>query len=220
MLKTQELVPEIYYKESRDFQLLGRIYDIIFNYLKTNIDTITNNPLSENTDSTLLDLVSTTLGFKSLHNYNSDQLKAMSSAFVGIIRGKGSIKSIETSINTLLQVQGIKESCTIIITTTDPYVANIYVSPDFNDLNLFNDLLNYILPAGMGCNLIRQNLFSNDSTTKLTTGNIQNITQKASYETSYVPQNLGSEELPTVQVIGGAYDNAVVMPYESNAEKA
>ena len=30
MIKTQELTPEVYYKKSRDFQILGRIYDIIF----------------------------------------------------------------------------------------------------------------------------------------------------------------------------------------------
>ena len=31
MIKTQNKVPSVYYKESRDFQLLGRIKDVIFN---------------------------------------------------------------------------------------------------------------------------------------------------------------------------------------------
>lgn len=222
MLKTQELVPEIYCNQSRDFQLLGRVYDIVFNYLKTNIDTIVNNPLSSSTDSTLLDLVVTTLGFKSLHNYNSDQLAAVASTFVKVLSQKGSLRSIETTINTILQVQNIKESCVLSLDADDKYILNIYVPAKFSDLNLLNDILNYILPAGMEYNLIRQNLSSSGSTSISYLNNSSSVEAKESCTTSYVPKSLTNGEIlvapSTYNIIGGSYDNAVVMPYQEDAE--
>ena len=40
MIKLQDYTPEVYYKQSRDFQFLGRLYDVILNAVKTNSDMI------------------------------------------------------------------------------------------------------------------------------------------------------------------------------------
>ena len=38
MIKLQNLTPEVYYKESRVFQFIGRLYDIVLNSVKTETD--------------------------------------------------------------------------------------------------------------------------------------------------------------------------------------
>ena len=53
MIKTKNLTPENYYKQSRDFQLIGRIFDFVLNYLKTNVDAVSNNPFSEDFEDIL-----------------------------------------------------------------------------------------------------------------------------------------------------------------------
>ena len=40
MIKLQELTPSVYYEQSRDFQFIGRLYDIVLNYIKTNADNL------------------------------------------------------------------------------------------------------------------------------------------------------------------------------------
>lgn len=79
MIKTQTLTPGIYYKESRDFQLFGRLYDGIFNYLKTEIDLISKFPLQNNQDTSFVELLLKTLGFRNLREYQTDQLLKLAS---------------------------------------------------------------------------------------------------------------------------------------------
>ena len=74
MIKTQLLTPEVYYKESRDFQFFGRLYDIIFNYLKTEIDLIRSFPNNNTQDTKFLELILKTLNFRNLREYQLDQL--------------------------------------------------------------------------------------------------------------------------------------------------
>ena len=85
MIKSQNLVPNIYYNESRDFQLFGRIYDIIFNYAKTNIDLMENFPINNYTDSKLIELLARTLGFNNKLSYRNDDLNAICNVFITLI---------------------------------------------------------------------------------------------------------------------------------------
>lgn len=150
MIKTYTRVPEVYYKESRDFQLLGRIYDFIFNYNKTGIDLIKNNPISDNSDTKLLDLVSSTLGFESKHNYSITALRALAQSFVRIIRKKGSLEAIEDCIRLLLRAQNLNAQPNIerFDYENDTHGVTIYIPAELKDISLLEDMLDYILPAG------------------------------------------------------------------------
>ena len=68
-MRVVDLVPEVYYRESRDFSYLGRLLEIVFNHVKTGSDLVNSNPLNEDIYSSMLDILSTTLGFESKHNY-------------------------------------------------------------------------------------------------------------------------------------------------------
>ena len=64
MIKLQNLTPEIYYKQSRDFQLIGRLFDIVLNYVKTNADNLYSLPIGNDMNENLLNLLSYTLVLK------------------------------------------------------------------------------------------------------------------------------------------------------------
>lgn len=154
MIKTQSLVPTVYYRESRDFQLFGRLYDIIFNYAKTNVDLMTNFPINKNTDSKLLELLSRTLGFEAKANYHNKDLNAICSVFIQLMKEKGSLKSIERLLRTILNAEGIDEKFSIkqkAATAETSITLDIYI-PDIitnSEIALLENILDYILPAGV-----------------------------------------------------------------------
>jgi len=158
MIKIQDLVPDIYYNHSRDFQFIGRLYDVVLNSIKTNSDLVYNVPLSDNSDSRLVDLMALTLGFKSKHRYNIKQLTAMCSIFMSILRQKGTLNAIDTACKALLTAEGITEDAFIEKETGEngETIVTIFVPQELTDLNLLKDLLTYILPAGCSCNIIRE----------------------------------------------------------------
>ena len=56
MIQTKHLTPTIYTKMSRDFQLLGSLYDVILNNVKTNADLIYHLPLGVSNTLDTMDL--------------------------------------------------------------------------------------------------------------------------------------------------------------------
>lgn len=152
MLKTQKLTPEIYYKESRDFQLLGRIYDFIFNYVKTEIDLIKTFPLNNNQDTSFIELLLKTLGFKPLKEYQINQLLALASVWINLIKNKGSLTAIDTLIKTILKIENIKENYTINLDLNQDIPTVIIQIREYinsQDIALIEEVLDYILPIGV-----------------------------------------------------------------------
>jgi hypothetical protein len=154
MIRLQELTPEIYYKQSRDFQFIGRLYDIVLNYSKTNADSLYNLPIGDDMNESLLNLLSYTLGFKSNKNYNSKQLLAICSVLPEIIKHKGSLQAIITAVNALLGAEGTKQSLDYEIVPKKS--ITLYLDQNLSDLSLLRDLLVYILPAGISCSFVKE----------------------------------------------------------------
>ena len=153
LIKFQDLTPEVYYKRSRDFQYIGRLFDLVLNNAKMNTDIISSLPLNPDMDPRLLDLLALTLGFKSKHEYNTKQLAALCSIFPFVLRNKGSKLAIEMACNALLNAEGITKEASIEVSNQ---TVSIFLPSELSDLNLLKDLLNYILPAGMSCSLIQE----------------------------------------------------------------
>lgn len=147
MIKTINLVPEVLYSRSRDFQFLGRSFDVVFNYAKMNIDLMSGLPLSANTDDSMMLLVSKTLGFETRHQYNSQDLKNICSVFIDLVRNKGTKSAIERAVRTLMNAQNISGTPKVNVDRTN-HVLRIYVPYGLKDLVLLEDLFDYILPAG------------------------------------------------------------------------
>lgn len=159
MIKLQEYTPEVYYKQSRDFQFIGRLYDLVLNSVKTNADMIYDIPSSDAAGSKMIDLLTLTLGFKARHNYNVKQLAAICSILPTILRNKGTLLAIKIACQALLNAEGITDNANIIADWTENpasiFSLIIYIPPALTDLSLLLDLLSYILPAGISCEIYR-----------------------------------------------------------------
>ena len=184
LIKFQDLTPEVYYKRSRDFQYIGRLFDLVLNNAKMNTDIISSLPLNPDMDPRLLDLLALTLGFKSKHEYNTKQLAALCSIFPFVLRNKGSKLAIETACNALLNAEGITKEASVEVSNQ---TVSIFLPSELSDLNLLKDLLNYILPAGMSCSLIQQATLVPPSSTTLV--NYQD------YVVNYTNTSKGSKDL-------------------------
>jgi hypothetical protein len=163
MIRLQDLTPAVYYEQSRDFQFIGRLYDLVLNYSKTNAANLYNLPFGKNMDEQLLNLLALTLGFKPTKNYNSKQLRAICSALPTILKHKGSIQALILATNALLAAEGVKQP--LDYTMHPKQGITLYVAQELDDLSLFTDLLDYLLPAGLSCNIIKESQHVNEITT-------------------------------------------------------
>ena len=166
MIKLQDLTPSVYYEQSRDFQFIGRLYDIVLNYVKTNADNLYTLPIGKNMDEKLLNLLAFTLGFQSKHHYNSKQLLAICSVLPLILKNKGSLNAILIAVNSILYAEGISQALDYEFKNNN---LVLYLSQDLSDLTLLKDIMIYILPAGIGCDMIKEIQSVNKIETILTT---------------------------------------------------
>lgn len=166
MIKLQELTPSVYYEQSRDFQFIGRLYDIVLNYVKTNADNLYTLPIGKNMDEKLLNLLAFTLGFQSKHHYNSKQLLAICSVLPLILKNKGSLNAVLIAVNSILYAEGISQALDYEFKNNN---LVLYLSQDLSDLTLLKDIMIYILPAGIGCDMIKEIQSVNKIETILTT---------------------------------------------------
>ena len=178
MINIEHITPEVYSRESRDFQLFERTYNLLFNYVKTNVDLMENFPINNNTDSRLIELLCRTLGFENKVNYRNDDLNSLCSIFIDIIKNKGTMGAIETLVRTILNIEGIKATSiteskyrivpdeeiivdNVRLKTIGIYISEIASNPE---LKLLEDVLDYIMPAGMLYNIYNTSIASDNET--------------------------------------------------------
>lgn len=178
MIKTKNLVPSIYYNKSRDFQAIGRVFEVLYNYAKTNADLILNSY----EDVKMLDLLVKTLGFNSKHNYNTDDLVTLCNIFIAILKDKGSLTSVNEAVTALLNAQHVEKNFLVVdsidyTTNKKAHSVDIYVPKELTDLILLEDLFDYILPAGYTYRFIYATFPGGDDsiTTKTSVDSITNV---------------------------------------------
>lgn len=118
--------------------------------MKTAADNVGVEP-TERTDSNIIALLVNTLGFETKHEYAIKDLVYVASSFSEMLRKKGSLESIELAIKTLLNAQKISSN---VIEKFYEYDSEkkellIRIPSDMVDLVLLDDILDYILPAGV-----------------------------------------------------------------------
>ena len=154
MIKTELLVPCNYYIRSRDFQLLGRVLDCIFNSAKSYSDMIQYDTICNNTDKRLLDLITKTIGFETKRKYDELDLFVLCSAFKSILKNKGTLAAVEDCVRVLLKAQNIHKPFRVYDLSSEtpgemkPFKLEILVPDELTDIALLEDMLDYVLPAG------------------------------------------------------------------------
>lgn len=153
MINFYNQVPSIYVNASRDFQYLSWLINIVLNSVKHNVDDIYSLP-SNNIDPRLAELLAMTLGFKIKRNYDQKQLLALVSIIPSILKYKGTDKAIVMAMDALVTASGAVGSGSVEIKGS---VLEVTIPKELVDTTLFIDLLDYILPAGMTCRIIKKN---------------------------------------------------------------
>lgn len=166
MIKLYDYTPEIYYKESRDFQFIGRLFDLVLNYSKTNADLIYALPFSDNSDEQLTELLSLTLGFKAKRKYTTKQLRAICSVFSEIMKNKGTIKAFLIACAAIFNAEGITTEVEYELLENNSRLV-LYVPPALGDTTLLTDLFSYIIPAGVSFDIIKLILSKTATKTEL-----------------------------------------------------
>lgn len=166
MISVYESTPRKYYDDSRDFQFLGRVFEVLFNYLKMNVDLSLSNQISANSDIRMLPLLAKTLGFESKHEYNTEDLKALCSSFVSIVRKKGSMEGINEAVSAFLSAQNIETEASPERNPSDYMDLQVYLPAEVRDATLLEDVFDYILPAGMTYNFVTASSSRKPSTTE------------------------------------------------------
>jgi hypothetical protein len=152
MINFSKQVPSIYTNASRDFQFIEQLIDIVLNSVKHDIDSIYALPVSTY-DAKITELLALTLGFKVKRNYDKNQLAALVGVLPSILKYKGTIRAITLAAEVLIKASGTTGdfSCTV-----NNAHLEVILPEDLLDVTLFSDLLDYILPAGMTCRIIRE----------------------------------------------------------------
>jgi hypothetical protein len=153
MINFYNQVPTIYTSASRDFQYLSWLINIVLNSVKHNVDDLYKLPTTK-TDPRLAEILAMTLGFKVKRNYNQKQLMALVSIIPSILKYKGTEKAVTMSLAALVNAAGAPGDFSCSVSGTQ---LTITVPKGLIDITLFIDLLDYILPAGMTCRIVRKN---------------------------------------------------------------
>lgn len=146
-LRLQNNVPEIYVNESRDFQLLCRLYDCIINGVKFDIDSIQHITDTSHCNSRLLDLLKTRLGFFNDKNIYSDDMRFVLEAFPYIIKYKGSKKGIIETLCLFMKINGFNSESVLTI-DNENYIIKIGIGAPVTNTEILDEVLKYIIPTG------------------------------------------------------------------------
>ena len=169
MINIKNQVPSVYYNASRDFQVLGHLYEIVLNYSKTNADMLYLLPTGLEADTRSTELLALTLGFKLRRNYDKAQLAALVSIFPRLVKMKGTIQAVNLAGNALIKASGVPGAFE---SELKNHVLTIKVPQELSDTTLLLDLLPYIIPFGIRVSIIRTTIIKQNLTTSIGTTSI------------------------------------------------
>lgn len=195
MLRLQENVPQVYIKESRDFQLLIRLYDVLSQAVKFDVDTMVNVNDSFLIKEELLDLLCTKLGFFPKHNFDSNALRYILNTFPYLIKLKGSKKSINEAVNMLFRLENIFNNEVLIINNEEKGLIEIRSKQNLRNLKALEELMRYLLPIGYTYTFELSQSSGADTTLEITSESISSNTLTFEESTSVVTGSEDSDEI-------------------------
>lgn len=167
MVRTETQVPSNYYTRSRDFQLLGRIFDLSMNSSKDFADSVLGCADGSALDGRMLPLLAKTVGFDCRDGHAASDLLMACRGFKSILRRKGSEQAIVDCVSLLMRSQNVDSTFDVTIinkrsetgadgkdVSVPVYEVRVMVPKELNDIALLEDLLDYVLPAGYVLNII------------------------------------------------------------------
>ena len=153
MIDIVKQTPWEYSSQSRDYQVIARLYTALFNYVKTYIDNM--SIWDTNIDNRLTMLRAKTLNFEPDHSWDLDDLEAVTTCFKYLMRNKGTVKALEYCVDILMRIENIVGESLDEVVTMSNYNVTIRVPEDLFTLGIIEDLVKYLLPSGLTYNIIK-----------------------------------------------------------------
>lgn len=164
IFRLQDWVPYVYPAYSRDFQLLCRLYDVILNGVKYDIDGISRLVNTHECKSTVLQLLQTKLGFFSEKDFTDTTLRLILEGFSALVKKKGTKEAIEEAIYIFLKINNLETTIKVDVIEGNPSSAQkatfgrnitdhcivVGIESAFQDLLPLQEMLKYIIPFGYG----------------------------------------------------------------------
>lgn len=147
MFRLENNVPSTYVENSRDFQLLLRLYDSVFTGVRFDENTIPNILDPRLINDRMLDLYATKVGFFTNTIIDSKILREILQTFPYAIKNKGNKKGIEQAVYTILKTER-NYSTPQIIVDNEKYSITIYTSKEIKNKKALEAFLEYIIPIG------------------------------------------------------------------------
>ena len=154
IFRTQEHLPDVYPRKSRDFQVLCNLFDLVNSSIKYDIDSMKDILDVDECNDRLLNYLQTKLGFFTQIKLTAYEQRIILKAFPYLVRDKGSSIGIKEAIQVFLKSQKINGRVNVLIKNKekDPlkniYLVRVALQTPFRNLALLKDLLKYIIPAG------------------------------------------------------------------------
>ena len=158
LVKLTKKVPEVYVNESRDFQLILRMYSLVLNDILFSTKSISLVTDTETTPSDVLNFLKSRIGFFTDKYIKTEELRKVLWSFPELVREKGSISAIYHAVHLFLRIKHIKSS---VFVEVENYLLDIDTSariPSFNiyiytdekleDTLILDELWRYIIPTG------------------------------------------------------------------------
>lgn len=160
MFRISEKVPEVYMKESRDFQILPRVDDLLFLGEHYDISTMQelNNP--KKCRNSCLKYLAEKVGFYTDKYIPDNVLINIISAFRTALKNKGTDLGIQQAVIAILKAENSIDPPKIVYTRGDnslpyyeQYTINIYTPIKIINEVALREFLKYIIPAGYNYNI-------------------------------------------------------------------
>ena len=152
MFRVKNNVPDVYVEESRDFQLVSALYDLVIQSNRFSIDSMELTSDTARCNNRLLPLIGTKVGlFKELRVNNYMYRKILTS-FPYIMRYKGSLYAIQLVANLFERLMNTRVSVDVYQEFKDLNTVTLIFEESSPDITLLNTLLDYVKPTGVYIN--------------------------------------------------------------------
>lgn len=150
--RTQDHVPDVYTRKSRDFQLFCNLFDCVNGGIKYDIDSILDIVDTNQCNERLLPYLQTKIGFWTKVKISAENLRIILKGFMYAVRNKGSITGVERAVQIFLKIAKIDTNVHIEVIneseTQEPYTIIIGTEERLGDTTILDEILKYIIPAG------------------------------------------------------------------------
>ena len=157
MFRVQRNVPEVYVNESRDFQLLSRLYDCWQGSVNYNVLSMVNSLEPTTALDRVLELLATRVGFFPRVRLDANILRYIIASFPYILKNKGTSTGIKEAVYAIMKAEVDPKATEEVVITIDNYDRNVIIATQndiYNKLAL-REVMRYVLPFGYTYSLVR-----------------------------------------------------------------